>query len=188
MKILVIDNYDSFTFNLVQIIGKLAGEMVVVRNDQLDVESLAALQPDKIVISPGPGRPEVAGISPEVIRRLGLTIPVLGVCLGHQAIGWVFGCRIIHAPVLMHGKTSEIIHDGQSFYRRIPQRFKAGRYHSLVIDRDSIQDDLEISAETSDGIVMGVRHKSYPIEGIQFHPESVLTEVGESILKNWVEA
>jgi len=186
MKILVIDNYDSFTYNLVQLVGKFTGEVVVARNDRITVKEIKELNPDRIIISPGPGRPEDSNISLKVISELGKKIPVLGVCLGHQGIGLSFGGKIVHAPLLMHGKSSEIKHDGKGIYTQIPQDFKAARYHSLVIDRQSLPDSLKITAETSDGVVMGVRHKKLPIEGIQFHPESVLTNEGENIIKNWL--
>ena len=186
MKILVIDNYDSFTYNLVQLLGKFTGEVVVARNDRITVQEIMELNPDRIIISPGPGRPEDSNISLEVISELGKKIPVLGVCLGHQGIGLSFGGKIVHAPSLMHGKSSEIKHDGEGIYAQIPQDFQAARYHSLVIDRQSLPDSLKITAETSDGVVMGIRHKELPIEGIQFHPESVLTKEGENIIKNWI--
>ena len=186
MKILVIDNYDSFTFNLVQLIGKFTGEIQVKRNDKISIDEIAELNIDKIVISPGPGRPEDSNISIDVIKKFGGIIPILGVCLGHQGIGICFGAEIINAPVLMHGKTSEIMHDGKTIYQNVPQKFSAGRYHSLIIDRNSINSELEISSYTSDGLVMGIRHKEYPIEGIQFHPESILTQEGENIIKNWL--
>jgi anthranilate synthase/aminodeoxychorismate synthase-like glutamine amidotransferase len=186
MKILVIDNYDSFTFNLVQLIGKFTNEITVRRNDKISIDEIAELNIDKIVISPGPGRPEDSNISIDVIKKFGGIIPILGVCLGHQGIGICFGAEIINAPVLMHGKTSEIMHDGKTIYQNVPQKFSAGRYHSLIIDRNSINSELEISSYTSDGLVMGIRHKEYPIEGIQFHPESILTQEGENIIKNWL--
>lgn len=186
MKVLVIDNYDSFTFNLVQLIGKLTNDVVVRRNDRTSLEEIESIKPDKIVVSPGPGRPEDSKISLEVIKQSGKKIPVLGVCLGHQGIGISFGGKVVKAPFLMHGKTSEIIHDGEKIYKGLPQKFLAGRYHSLVIDRDSLPADLAITAETEDGVIMGVRHKNFSIEGIQFHPESVLTPQGESLIKNWL--
>lgn len=187
MKVLVIDNYDSFTFNLVQLIGKLTNDVVVRRNDRISLEEIESINPDKIVVSPGPGRPEDSKISLDVIKEFGKKISVLGVCLGHQGIGITFGGKVVKAPVLMHGKTSEIIHDGKKIYKELPQKFQAGRYHSLVIDRDSLPPDLTITAETEDGVIMGVRHKNFPVEGIQFHPESILTPHGESIIKNWIE-
>jgi anthranilate synthase/aminodeoxychorismate synthase-like glutamine amidotransferase len=186
MKILVIDNYDSFTFNLVQLLGIFTKDITVVRNDRSSLEALADMKPDKVVISPGPGKPEDSKISLEVIKHLGKTTPVLGVCLGHQGIGISFGSRITYAPSLMHGKISKINHDGKEIYKNIPQKFDAARYHSLVIDRDSLSDQLQITAETDDGVIMGIRHKECPIEGIQFHPESILTSQGKYIIKNWM--
>lgn len=186
MKILVIDNYDSFTFNLVQLIGKLVDKIIVKRNDRVSLDEINSIKPDKIVISPGPGKPEDSKISLDVIKELGKNTSVLGVCLGHQGVGFSFGANIIKAPTLMHGKTSVILHDEKTIYKNIPQRFLAGRYHSLVIDRNSLPGDLLITSETEDGIVMGVRHKNFPIEGIQFHPESVLTPDGEILIKNWL--
>ncbi len=187
MKILVIDNYDSFTFNLVQLIGRYAGNIIVKRNDKTSLDEINDLKPDKIVISPGPGTPDESGISLNVIKNLGENIPTLGVCLGHQGIGCCFGGKIINAPYLMHGKTSKIFHDGKTIYRNIEQKFDAGRYHSLVIEKKSLPDVLEITSQTEDEIVMGVRHKNFPIEGIQFHPESILTKVGDQLIKNWIE-
>ena len=185
MRILVIDNYDSFTYNLVQLIGKFTSDITVRRNDRTDLAEIAQIAPDRIVISPGPGRPEDAKISLPVIREVGQTVPVLGVCLGHQGIGISFGCKVISAPHLMHGKISPIHHDGKTIFRGVPQDFAATRYHSLIIDRASLSSELEISAET-DGVIMGVRHKKYPVEGIQFHPESILTAQGVNIIKNWL--
>ncbi|GIV62504.1 MAG: glutamine amidotransferase [Rhodothermaceae bacterium] len=184
--ILVIDNYDSFTYNLVHLVARERDAVRVVRNDALTVEDVRALQPDGILISPGPGRPAEAGISEAVIRELGAGIPILGVCLGHQAIGEVFGGRIVHAPALMHGKTSMIRHDGKTIFAGLPQNFTATRYHSLVVDRATLPDELEVSAETADGVIMGLRHRSLPIEGIQFHPESVLTVEGPRLIANWL--
>jgi len=186
MKILVIDNYDSFTFNLVQLVGKFTSQISVVRNDRVTVAEILKMNPDKIIISPGPGKAENSNISLEVIKQLGQQIPILGVCLGHQGIALTFGGRVVHAPSLMHGKSSPILHDGKSIYNRLPQNFVAARYHSLVIERDSLPDTLHITAETSDGIIMGIRHKQFPVEGIQFHPESVLTKEGEHLIKNWM--
>ncbi|MDX1700087.1 MAG: aminodeoxychorismate/anthranilate synthase component II [Melioribacteraceae bacterium] len=187
MKVLVIDNYDSFTFNLVQLIGKFTSDIVVKRNDKVGLQQISDMNPDKILISPGPGRPEHSNISIDAIKEFGDHKPILGVCLGHQGIGICFGAKIINAPILMHGKTSKVIHDGKQIYKGIEQNFNAGRYHSLVIDKNSIQGDLEITSSTSDDIVMGVRHRTFPIEGIQFHPESVLTPDGEKLIKNWIE-
>jgi len=186
MKILVIDNYDSFTFNLVQLIGIYTNDIIVIRNDRTTIEEVKAIAPDKIVISPGPGRPEDSKISLDVIKFMGKTTSLLGVCLGHQGIAVCFGGRVVNAPILMHGKVSNIIHDGKAIYEGVPQNFEAGRYHSLMIDKETLANDLDITAATADGVIMGVRHEKYPIEGIQFHPESVLTKVGEQIIKNWV--
>ena len=184
--ILVVDNYDSFTFNLVQVLQTLHPEVRVVRNDAVTAADALALKPARIVISPGPGRPEDAGISEELIR-LDEDVPLLGVCLGHQAIGHVFGASIVRAPVLMHGKTSEIRHDGEGIYAGLGNPFVATRYHSLVVDRSTIPACLAVTAETSDGVVMGLRHRDLPIVGVQFHPESILTLEGERLLANFVE-
>jgi anthranilate synthase component II len=184
--IAVIDNYDSFTYNLVQLLGCLAKDIEVFRNDEISVDELRARHPSRILISPGPGRPENAGICVDVIRTLGPEIPILGVCLGHQAIGNAFGGKIVHAPVLMHGKTSLIDHNSESLFRGVPNPFEATRYHSLVIERENFPLDLEITATTED-VIMAVRHKRYRIEGVQFHPESILTKEGSRLLKNWVE-
>ena len=186
MKILVIDNYDSFTFNLVQLVGKFTSDIIVKRNDKINLDEIKKLAPVKIIISPGPGRPEDSKISLDIIKELGKTIPVLGVCLGHQGIGICFNAKIINAPILMHGKTSKVTHDNKTIFKDVPQNFEAGRYHSLIIDRTSLNGELEITSETADNIIMGVRHKKYPIEGIQFHPESILTPQGENIIKNWL--
>ncbi|HEY9597367.1 MAG TPA: aminodeoxychorismate/anthranilate synthase component II [Cyanophyceae cyanobacterium] len=193
--LVVIDNYDSFTYNLVQYLGELgtqlpvAADIQVYRNDKINLEQIAQLQPDGIVISPGPGRPEDAGISQALIQQFGSTLPILGVCLGHQSIGQVFGGKIISAPVLMHGKTSEIYHTGVGVFKRLPNPFTATRYHSLVIERDSCPDVLEITAWVEDGTIMGVRHRNYPhLEGVQFHPESILTSCGKSLLRNFLES
>lgn len=185
--ILIIDNYDSFTYNLVHIVAEHTGDYRVIRNDAMTVGEVEALNPDRILISPGPGRPADAGITEPVIEKLGARIPVLGVCLGHQAIGEVFGGKIIHAPKLMHGKTSEIHHDGKTVFEGIPDPFPATRYHSLVLDPGTIPQELEISARSDDGVIMGLRHRHYPLEGIQFHPESILTTEGPRILANWLE-
>lgn len=185
--ILVIDNYDSFTFNLVQLIGRVEGDIVVRRNDRITVEEIQGLKPRGIVISPGPGRPENAGISVELIRRLGPSTPMLGVCLGHQGIGLTFGGTIVHAPTLMHGKTSQVFHSSTGLYREVPSPFTATRYHSLVVSPDGFPAELEVTARTEDGIIMGLRHRRFPIEGVQFHPESILTEKGEQIIRNWLE-
>jgi anthranilate synthase component II len=186
--VLVIDNYDSFTYNLVQYLGELGAEMRVHRNDQITVDEVAAMRPESIVISPGPGRPEDAGITVEVIRRLGATTPVLGVCLGHQAIGMVYGGRVCRASMPMHGKTSAVVHDGKGVFKGIGDPFEAGRYHSLIIDNEGFPADLEIAARGRDeDIIMGVRHRTHPVHGVQFHPESVLTGEGQHILKNFLK-
>jgi len=184
--ILMIDNYDSFTYNLVQYIGQLGGEVVVHRNDVISIDEIRTLKPNAIVLSPGPCTPHEAGISVEVIRQLGTTIPILGVCLGHQAIGYAFGGEVIRAGRIMHGKTSQIINDGRTIFKGLPNPFVAGRYHSLILKRDSLPDCFEISAETEEGEIMGIRHKELPVEGIQFHPESILTPNGKRILKNFL--
>ncbi len=184
--IVVIDNYDSFTYNLVQIVGTLTNTVKVFRNDTITVADLEALKPHGIIISPGPGRPEDAGITMETIKALGHKIPILGVCLGHQAIGAVFGGNVVHAPSLVHGKTSDVFHNNAPVFRNIPSPFQAGRYHSLVISPDNFPNVLDIIAETSDGIIMGVQHKIYPVTGVQFHPESILTPNGPTILSNWI--
>lgn len=185
--ILVIDNYDSFTFNLVQLIGCVERDVMVRRNDQIGIEEIRTLAPRGIVISPGPGRPENAGISVDVIRQMGPTTPVLGVCLGHQGIGLTFGGKVVQAPTLMHGKTSQVFHSRSGLYRDVPSPFTATRYHSLVVSRDDLPQELEVTAQTEDGVIMGLRHKRFPIEGVQFHPESILTEKGEQIVRNWLE-
>jgi anthranilate synthase component 2 len=184
--VLVIDNYDSFTYNLVQYLGELGAEIVVRRNDEAGLQDLIDLQPRRIVISPGPGRPEDAGVSIDVIRALGETTPVLGVCLGHQAIGVAYGGEVVRAPSLMHGKTSVVEHDGRGVFRGISGPFTAGRYHSLVI-ADPPPDDLEVGARADDGTIMGVRHRRLPVHGVQFHPESVLTGEGRQILRTFLE-
>lgn len=186
--ILIIDNYDSFTYNLVHLVGRHTSDLEVVRNDALTVDAVRAMAPDGILISPGPGRPADAGITEPLIEHLGPTTPVLGVCLGHQAIGEVFGGRVTHAPALMHGKTSTVRHDGRSVFDGVEQDFEATRYHSLIVDRNDFPDDeLEISAKTMDGVIMGLRHRRYPIEGIQFHPESVMTAAGPRLIDNWLK-
>jgi len=183
--ILVVDNYDSFTFNLVQFLARLDGDVRVLRNDAATADEMLAMRPDRIVISPGPGRPEDAGVSCELIRRDG-TVPLLGVCLGHQALGLVFGADVVRAPALMHGKTSEIAHAGTGVFRGLSNPFAATRYHSLVVERNSVPRDLAITAE-ADGLVMGLAHRSRPLAGVQFHPESILTPEGEKLLANFVE-
>ena len=185
-RILVIDNYDSFVYNLVQYVGELGAEPLVYRNDALDVKSVAELAPDAILISPGPGRPEDAGISCAAIREYAGRIPLFGVCLGHQAIGQVFGGDIVRAPSLMHGKTSSVTHTGVGVLRGIPSPFVATRYHSLVIDPATMPAELEVTAQTEDGVVMAVRHREFALEGVQFHPESILTEGGHNIVANFL--
>ena len=192
--IIVIDNYDSFTYNLVQYLGELAAEFPVAseiqvyRNDQISLEQIRQLQPDGVVISPGPGRPEDAGISLALIQQLGPTLPILGVCLGHQSIGQVFGGDIVSAPQLMHGKSSQVSHTGVGVFQGLENPLTATRYHSLVIDRQSCPDVLEITAWVEDGTIMGVRHRNYPhVEGVQFHPESVLSASGKQLLRNFLE-
>lgn len=185
--LLVIDNYDSFTYNLVQYLGELGAEMRVVRNDEVTVDEVEAMQPERILISPGPGTPDAAGISLGVIERFAARLPILGVCLGHQAIGQHFGGKVVRAPEPVHGKPVEIIHDGRTIFGDIPNSFEAGRYHSLIVERDGFPDELEISAESPDGLVMGLRHRELPIEGVQFHPESILTEHGKKLLQNFLE-
>lgn len=184
--ILIIDNYDSFTYNLVHLVAADTDDYIVIRNDAKTIDEIAKLNPEKILISPGPGRPEQAGASEAVIREFGRKIPILGVCLGHQAIGSVFGAKVVHAPSLMHGKTSQIVHDGKTVFRNVAEKFIATRYHSLALKPDTVPDELEISARTPDDVIMGIRHREYPIEGIQFHPESILTTEGPKIIKNWL--
>lgn len=185
--ILLIDNYDSFTYNLVQYFGELGATCLVYRNDQLSISSLAKINCQYLVISPGPGRPADAGISLKAISVLAGKVPILGVCLGHQCIGEVYGSKIIGARRLMHGKSSLIYHDGRTIYQGLPNPFSAIRYHSLLVEKESLPDCLEISAETEEGEIMGLRHKKYPIEGVQFHPESIMTKEGKKILKNFLE-
>lgn len=184
--ILMIDNYDSFTYNLVQYLGMLGAEVEVRRNDKITLDEIEALKPERIVISPGPGIPQSAGITMSLVERFHRKIPILGVCLGHQAIGASFGGRIVHAAQLMHGKTSEIQHDSKTIFRDLPKPFTATRYHSLAVERKSLPSCLEISAVAEDGEIMGLRHQEYPVEGIQFHPESILTEEGMRILQNFL--
>jgi len=184
--ILVIDNYDSFTYNLVQYFGELGAELIVRRNDKVGLDEIEKLQPERICISPGPGTPLDAGISNELIRQFGPRIPILGVCLGHQCIGHVFGGEIVRAPRLMHGKTSPILHEGDGVFHGLPNPFEATRYHSLIVRRETFPAELEILAETSDGEIMGLRHRRFPIHGVQFHPESILTEEGKRLLTNFL--
>jgi anthranilate synthase/aminodeoxychorismate synthase-like glutamine amidotransferase len=185
--ILVIDNYDSFTYNLVQYLGELGAEVRVHRNDQITLDQLRSMKPERLVVSPGPGLPSNAGIIVNAIRELSGKLPILGVCLGHQALGEAFGGKIQGAPTLMHGKTSEICHDSRTIFRGLPYRFKATRYHSLILDKESLPDCLEVSATTTDGVIMGLRHRDYPVEGVQFHPESVMTEHGKRLLENFLK-
>ncbi len=187
MKILVIDNYDSFTYNLVQQIGKFEPDIIVKRNDGISLADIGEMNPDKIVISPGPGRPEDSKVCLDVIKELGKSKNILGVCLGHQAIGYIFGGKIINAPLLMHGKSSMVSHDGKSIFNGLSGKIEAGRYHSLIVERNNLPECLEITAETDDGIIMGLRHKELPIEGIQFHPESILTKNGDILISNWLK-
>lgn len=184
--ILMIDNYDSFTYNLVQYLGEMGKEIRVFRNDEVIVEDIEVLAPEHIVISPGPCTPNEAGVSMEVIRHFAGKTPILGVCLGHQSIGQVFGGKVIRAPRLMHGKTSPIFHDGKTVFQGLPDPFTATRYHSLIIEKETMPSCLEITAWTDQGEIMGVRHKEYPVEGVQFHPESILTEEGKSLLRNFL--
>lgn len=185
--ILVLDNYDSFTYNLVQYCGELGADLRVVRNDRITLAEIEALAPERIIISPGPCTPSEAGISSEVIKTFGPRLPVLGVCLGHQCIGEVYGGQVVRADRLMHGKTSPIIHRGQGVFKDLPSPFEATRYHSLIVKRDTLPDLLEITAETAEGEIMGLQHKTLPVHGVQFHPESILTAEGKRLLKNFLE-
>jgi len=187
-RVLIVDNYDSFTYNLVQELGELGADPVVYRNDAIDVAGIRAAGPDGIVISPGPGRPEDGGVSMAVVAELGGEVPILGVCLGHQCIGQVYGARVVPAPTLMHGKTSAVFHTGVGVFADMPSPFEATRYHSLVIERESIPDTLAVTAETADGVVMGLRHRELAVEGVQFHPESILTTEGPGLLANFLSA
>ncbi|MCJ7727223.1 MAG: aminodeoxychorismate/anthranilate synthase component II [Actinobacteria bacterium] len=187
IDILMIDNYDSFTFNLVQYLGILGENIKVRRNDKVSLDEIKKMAPSRIVISPGPGRPVDAGMSKDIIRNFYKEIPILGVCLGHQCIGEVFGAEVINSGVVIHGKTSKIYHDGKSIFAGVENPFEAARYHSLILKKDTIPSSLEVTAHTEDGIIMGVRHKNYKLEGIQFHPESFLTPVGLKILKNFID-
>jgi len=184
--LLLLDNYDSFTYNLYQYLGELGAQTRVVRNDEISVAGAMALRPQAIVISPGPGTPDEAGISIELVRAAAGRVPLLGVCLGHQSLGQAFGGRIVRAPSLMHGKTSEIHHDGRTIFAGLPQPFTATRYHSLVIAPESLPECLEVSARTADGVIMAVRHREHPLEGVQFHPESILTAAGKDLLANFL--
>ncbi|HSF69182.1 MAG TPA: aminodeoxychorismate/anthranilate synthase component II [Nitrospira sp.] len=185
--LLMIDNYDSFTYNLVQYLGELGEDVRVYRNDKISLARVGDLRPSRLVISPGPCTPKEAGISVEVIRAYGGKIPILGVCLGHQSIAVAYGGEIIRAPRLMHGKTSPITHDGRTIYRSLPNPFDATRYHSLIVNRENLPDSLEVSAETAEGEIMGLRHKTLGVEGVQFHPESILTTVGKDLLRNFLK-
>jgi para-aminobenzoate synthetase component 2 len=184
--ILLLDNYDSFTYNLAQYLGQMGQQLEVRRNDQISLDEVEALNPERIIVSPGPCTPKEAGISVPLIQRFAGRIPILGVCLGHQSIGAAFGGNVIRAPKLMHGKTSDIAHDGKTIFKNLPKPFTATRYHSLIVERESLPADLEISAETDDGTIMGLRHKKFRVEGVQFHPESVLTTSGFDLLRNFL--
>nr|HET6902859.1 aminodeoxychorismate/anthranilate synthase component II [Ktedonobacteraceae bacterium] len=185
--LLLIDNYDSFTYNLYQYLCELRAEVCVHRNDQITLTAIEAMKPTAIVISPGPCTPNEAGLSCQIIATFGPHIPTLGVCLGHQAIGQVYGGKVVRAPVPMHGKTSQIYHQGQGVFRDLPIPFAANRYHSLIVERATLPNALEITAETADGLIMGLRHRTYPVEGVQFHPESIMTPVGKNILRNFLD-
>jgi para-aminobenzoate synthetase component 2 len=184
--ILMIDNYDSFTYNLVQYVGELGEELQVYRNDKITLEEIERLAPDYLMVSPGPCTPNEAGISMDAIRHFAGKIPIMGVCLGHQSIGQVFGGKVIRAERLMHGKTSEVLHDGKTIFQGIPSPFTAARYHSLIVEEVSLPEVLEVSARTAEGEIMAVRHREYPIEGVQFHPESIITQHGKQLLKNFL--
>ena len=188
MKILVIDNYDSFTYNLVQQLGQFNCKTIVKRNDAIDLEDVSKIKPDKILISPGPKRPEDSEVSLDIINEFSSTFPILGVCLGLQAIALVYGGKVVKAKRPVHGMTSKILHDDKTLFKNIPQNFEAMRYHSLIVDKGSLPDCLEITAQTEDGIIMGIRHSHFPIQGIQFHPESILTEYGDDIISNWIRS
>jgi anthranilate synthase/aminodeoxychorismate synthase-like glutamine amidotransferase len=185
--ILVIDNYDSFTYNLVQQLAKFGADYLVFKNDEIDSDLIKMLNPSKILISPGPGRPENSKGSLIAIKEFHKQIPILGICLGHQAIGYVFGAKIKRAKNILHGKVSVVSHDGKSIFRNLPEKISATRYHSLVIDESSLTDEFEISAKSDDNEIMAIRHKHFPLEGVQFHPESILTQFGDELIKNWIE-
>jgi len=187
MKLLVVDNYDSFTYNLVQYFGVLDADIIVKRNDELSIADVKRLGVDRICISPGPGRPENAGISGDIIQEMGGTVPILGVCLGHQCIAQVFGGEVVRAPKLMHGKTSLVRHNNRGVFQNLQQPLQATRYHSLIVRREGLPDDLEITAETDDGVIMGLQHRKLPIHGVQFHPESILTGEGKKLLANFLK-
>lgn len=184
--ILIIDNYDSFTYNLVHLVAEFTSDYTVVRNDAITIAEIREMKPIGILISPGPGRPADAGITPALIKEFGTRTPILGVCLGHQAIGEVYGGNVVYAPKLMHGKTSTIKHNGQGVFKGVEDNFTATRYHSLVLEAGSIPEEFEITARSEDDVIMGIRHKEYPLEGIQFHPESLLTSAGKQLIKNWI--
>lgn len=184
--LLLIDNYDSFTYNLYQYLAELGAEIEVRRNDQISLAEIEVMQPGHIVISPGPCTPDDAGLSCQIIASQGIRIPTLGVCLGHQAIGQVYGGRVVRAPEPMHGKTTLMYHHGQGVFQHLPQPFVANRYHSLIVERSTLPEELEITAETADGLIMGLRHRTYPVEGVQFHPESIMTPVGKDLLQNFL--
>jgi anthranilate synthase/aminodeoxychorismate synthase-like glutamine amidotransferase len=184
--LLLLDNYDSFTYNLYQYLSELGAEVVVRRNDQVTIEEIEELEPERIVISPGPCTPTEAGISCDAVALFGSRVPILGVCLGHQSIGQVYGGRVIRAPEPMHGKTSLMHHQGQGVFQNLPQPFEAIRYHSLIVEKDTLPEELEITAETQEGLIMGLRHRHYPVEGVQFHPESIMTSVGKDLLRNFL--
>jgi anthranilate synthase/aminodeoxychorismate synthase-like glutamine amidotransferase len=185
--LLLLDNYDSFTYNLYQYLGELGAEVIVKRNDQVTLEEIEQLQPAYIVVSPGPCTPNEAGLSCQVIEHFGPHIPTLGVCLGHQAIGQVYGGRVIRAPMPIHGKTSLMYHEGQGVFHHLPQPFEAIRYHSLIVDSSDLPATLEMTARTDDGLIMGLRHRQYPVEGVQFHPESIMTTIGKDLLRNFLD-
>ncbi|HEU5381348.1 MAG TPA: aminodeoxychorismate/anthranilate synthase component II [Ktedonobacteraceae bacterium] len=184
--LLLIDNYDSFTYNLYQYLAELGEQVEVRRNDQVTLAEIEELQPERIVVSPGPCTPNEAGLSCQIIKHFGPRVPLLGVCLGHQAVGQVYGGRVIRAPEPMHGKTSLMHHQGKGIFSNLPQPFEANRYHSLIVERDTLPTELEITAETEDGLIMGLRHRTYPVQGVQFHPESIMTQVGKDLLRNFL--
>ncbi len=184
--LLLIDNYDSFTYNLYQYMAELGAAIEVRRNDQISLDEIEAMQPSHIVISPGPCTPDEAGLSCQIIASMGTRIPTLGVCLGHQAIGQVYGGKVVRAPEPVHGKTTLMYHRGQGVFQQLPQPFAANRYHSLIVERSTLPEELEITAETADGLIMGLRHRTYPVEGVQFHPESIMTPVGKDLLRNFL--
>ena len=184
--LLLIDNYDSFTYNLYQYLAELGAEIEVRRNDAVSLQEIEEMRPAHIVISPGPCTPDEAGLSCQIIASLGSRIPTLGVCLGHQAIGQVYGGKVVRAPEPMHGKTTLMYHQGQGVFRHLPRPFEANRYHSLIVERSTLPEELEITAETADGLIMGLRHRTYPVEGVQFHPESIMTPVGKDLLRNFL--